>query len=151
MQHEMEGAAAAFYAELEAAGTPPRYTHRQSEGVQWRYSAWLAGACGPGVCAFWGEGGRREGGRGEAAPPPPLPPPPPPPHASPSADVPPPSPWRVALYEATGESKRADVGRYRDLPLPGVAQAQAQAEAELGGRWHEWAQQQQLQGRSVEA
>lgn len=44
----MLAAAEAFYAELEASGTPVRYTHRQAGDVQWRYNQTLAEACGPG-------------------------------------------------------------------------------------------------------
>ena len=51
----MEAHAAAFYAELEAAGTPMRYTHRQSGSLQWQYNAWLQQQCGEAPGPEWRE------------------------------------------------------------------------------------------------
>lgn len=53
--HEMEAAAAAFYASLDAAGTPVRYTHRMSGGVQWQYARFLAAQCGEPAPPAWRE------------------------------------------------------------------------------------------------
>ncbi|KAI3437777.1 hypothetical protein D9Q98_000224 [Chlorella vulgaris] len=45
-RQDMEQHIAEFYASLDASGTPQRYTHRQSDGVQWEYNRWLAEQCG---------------------------------------------------------------------------------------------------------
>lgn len=42
----MEAHAAEFYASLQAAGVPQRYTHRMSGTLQWEYDRWLAAQCG---------------------------------------------------------------------------------------------------------
>ena len=44
----MEGDAKRFYAELEAQGVAPRYTHRQAGELQWQYNDFLADSCGTG-------------------------------------------------------------------------------------------------------
>ncbi|PSC67968.1 flavin-containing monooxygenase FMO GS-OX-like 4 isoform A [Micractinium conductrix] len=54
-QQEMEGHIDAFYASLAAAGTPQRYTHRQSGAVQWDYNAWLAEQCREAPLPAWRE------------------------------------------------------------------------------------------------
>ena len=51
----MEAHAAAFYAEMEAAGIPVRYTHRQSGELQWQYNAWLQEQCGEASGPAWRE------------------------------------------------------------------------------------------------
>ncbi len=45
-EQEMEAHTAQFYASLEAAGVPTRYTHRMSGALQWEYDRWLAQQCG---------------------------------------------------------------------------------------------------------
>ena len=45
-RQEMDAHTAAFYASLEAAGVPTRYTHRMSGALQWEYDRWLAQQCG---------------------------------------------------------------------------------------------------------
>lgn len=52
---EMEQHVADFYASLKATGVPVRYTHRQSDGMQWQYNAWLAEQCGDEPGAAWRE------------------------------------------------------------------------------------------------
>lgn len=55
-QARMEAHTADFYASLEAAGVPVRYTHRMSGGVQWQYNRWLAEQCGEALpSAEWRE------------------------------------------------------------------------------------------------
>ena len=45
-RQDMEAHTAQFYACLEAAGVPTRYTHRMSGALQWEYDRWLALQCG---------------------------------------------------------------------------------------------------------
>ncbi|EFN57454.1 hypothetical protein CHLNCDRAFT_30388 [Chlorella variabilis] len=54
-RQEMEQHVADFYASLKATGVPVRYTHRQSDGMQWQYNAWLAEQCGDEPGAAWRE------------------------------------------------------------------------------------------------
>ena len=45
-RQDMEAHTAQFYASLDAAGVPTRYTHRMSGALQWEYDRWLALQCG---------------------------------------------------------------------------------------------------------
>lgn len=43
--------------------------------------------------------------------------------------------WRRAMYEATGQSRQLNGGRYRDLALPGAEQAERMAREAAAASW----------------